>query len=520
MANPQQAETQEAKAMDGPKTVAEATGFKKTSTHVDVLAFLDKLRGLPQAARLHRMTLGKSVEGRELPLLVVAEPPLTSPQAVRESGKLRIFVNANIHAGEVEGKEAVQMLLREIAHGGHADFLRHAVLFFVPVFNADGNERFDKRNRASQNGPDGGVGIRPNADGYDLNRDFIKLDTPEARALVRAFGVWDPHVFMDLHTTNGSHHGYHLTYAPSLATNVDPALRDFNRKLFLPDIRRETSKRHAFRTYDYGNFAGRVERRWSTYDHRPRFGTNCFGLRNRIAVLSEAYSCISFEERIKVTRAFVIETIRSAVAHRAKIVELTAAADKRAEQGGLTFGYASRLEDAWQDDVLVGSVKRVRIEGAGIRVVANPDFETKRMPVQVAFVSDKSLDLPQAWAIQAPSERAIEALTIHGIAFERLSEPREVGAEVFEITKASTARREFQKHNERRFEGKWVAKRLRLGKGTLLVSARHRLARLAAQLLEPQSEDSLATWNYFDEDLFPDEKNRVPDFPVIRVTGA
>ena len=131
---------------------------------------------------------------------------------------MRILVNANIHAGEVEGKEATQMILREIAFGEHEELLRGADLMFVPVYNPDGNDRIDKKNRASQNGPDGGVGERANAQGLDLNRDFLKAESPECRALLRLFRMHDPHLFMDLHTTNGSHHGYQLTYSPSLST--------------------------------------------------------------------------------------------------------------------------------------------------------------------------------------------------------------------------------------------------------------------------------------------------------------
>jgi len=489
----------------GPRTVAEASGYSKTSRYADVVAFLDKLDELPHAKRLRRLTCGKTTEGRELALVIVSEPPLADDGAVMKSGKLRLLVNANIHAGEVEGKEAVLMLLRELANGKHGDLLEHAVLLFVPIFNADGNEKISTRNRRRQNGPVGGVGRRPNAQGFDLNRDFIKVDAPETKAMHGLWNRYDPHVFMDLHTTNGSVHGYHLTYSPSLAGNLDKDLRDFTRKTLLKDIRAATKKSHGYRVYDYGNF-DRQRTTWSTYDHRPRFATNCFGLRNRIAVLSEAYSYIPFEDRVNVTRAFMLETLRAAVLHRRDIRRLCVAADERVKQDGVRFRYDTGLEKPWEDEVLVGRASR-----------AVDDHEVRKMQVQVAFVAHKSIELPQAWAIQDPPKRVLEVLEAQGVRYETLAEPRRVVAEVFQPTDVRKSRRVFQKHFQVTFEGSYKKCEIELPAGTAWVPGKQRLGRLAAQDLEAVSEDSLATWNYLDGLLQKREDGSYPRYPVVRV---
>lgn len=503
-----------------PRTVAEASGFTKTSTHADVLRFLAKLDNLPHGDRLRRQTFGRSGEGRDLPLVVAGmELPADEGEQRRQilqSPKLRLLVNANIHAGEVEGKEAVQILLREIAYGRHTDLLEHATLLFVPDYNPDGNDRVDQRHRASQNGPTGGVGQRPNAAGYDLNRDFVKIDTSECRALLGVFRRYDPHLFMDLHTTNGSYHGYHLTYAPALATNVDPELRDFARKTLLPEIRTATEKNHGFRVYDYGNFPQRnPDNGWATYDHRPRFGTNYYGLRNRFAVLSEAYSYVAFRRRVACTRAFVLETLRAFVTHASKIKRLCQSADRRLESAAEStrFGYASRLEEPWEDEVLIGSVERERIAEGGWRLIAGDDFEARRIPVQTAFVATRQIRYPRAWAIPNGSDRTVFALLDHGVEVRSLAEPLEVKSQVFEVEEFRRRARPYQNHREVSFEGKWRERRETLPRGTLFVAANQRLARVAAQLLEPQSEDSLATWNYFDDEL-----EFLGEHPVVRVT--
>lgn len=520
------------RGMEKPQTVAESSGWVRTSLHADVDAFWTKLQNLPHARRLRRSVFGKSAEGRALWLVTAAKEELPEDvaearEAVRKGGKLRLLVNANIHAGEVEGKEAVQILMREIAHGAHADLLDRAVLLFVPIYNADGNERIDKKHRVSQNGPSGGVGSRHTSQDFDLNRDFVKVDTPECRAMHGLIRDWDPDLFMDLHTTNGSAHGYELTYAPSLAVNVDPALRAFTRKVFLPEVRAAMRRNHRFEVFDYGNFIRRDPAKgWATYDHRPRFGTNYFALRNRLAILSEAYSYETFPVRTAVTRAFVLEVLRAVVRHEDELREISKAADAQCRAGRqreapLAFGFASRLEDPVTDEVLVGELERKRIEGLGVRYISKPGGDPRKIPTQLAFVAEKKIDAPAAWVVAQPSKRLLDLLRVHGIEHRRLDEAIERDVEVFTITRARKRRRVFQKHYERSLEGSWRREKRSLPARSLWVPARQRLYRVAAQLLEAQSEDSLVTWNVFDQELESAmAEDARQEFPILRVPGA
>ena len=377
-------QTEETPLTDVPLTAAEQSGWRRTSTHGEVLEFLAALEALPGAQRLERSVFGESEEGREL---VVVAAGGVDPARPGEP-ELRVLVNANIHGGEVEGKEAVQQILREIALGEHEELLRGTRIYFVPVYNADGNDRIAPANRVSQNGPDGGVGVRANARGLDLNRDFVKAESAECRALLGLFRRHDPHLFVDLHTTNGSYHGYHLTYSPSLATNVDPDLDAFQRGELLPAIRAAMAERHGYRVFDYGNFTGGEERRWVTYDHRPRFGTNYYGVRGRLGLLSEAYSYLDLETRVAVTRAFVLESLAAAAAARGRILALCAAADRRLTGGGeVRFGTATALAPPAEGEILVGSVAELELpEGLGVRRVASPDYRAERMGVQLSLI--------------------------------------------------------------------------------------------------------------------------------------
>ncbi len=512
---------------------SEASGWQRTSTHAEVDAFLGTLAAFEHAERLDVSTFGSTNEGRELAQVVVARPMPSAHTAAAAGERLRVLVNGNIHGGEVEGKEAIQMLLREFAAGRHAELLDDLVIDFVPIYNADGNERLDAANRVTQNGPNGGVGERANAQGLDLNRDFIKAESPECRALLGVLRTFDPHVFMDLHTTNGSYHGYHLTYSPSLSTNVDPAIDRFARGTWIEEIRAAMLARHALRVFDYGNFTGdegdagaQGEREWITYDHRPRFGTNYYGLRNRFSLLSEAYSYCDFETRVLATRAFVLETLAACARHAQELRALCDDADRRARDGDFTFGTESTLADPIQREILVGAIDELELpDELGTRRIARPEFHTETMGVRSAFVSARRSAAPLEWIVPSDNTALVDAvadrLALHGVAFERLGAARSAVAASFVPTEVRVAPRPFQGHSMVTLVGAWGdARSVAVPAGSLVVPARQALGRLASQLLDPESEDSLATWNVLDAGIRASSADGPGAYPVLRVPGS
>jgi hypothetical protein len=500
-----------------PATRPEATQYTETSSVADVQRFVDEVVKLPHGDRLSVEVAGKSHEGRAQLLIKVALP---TPDANR----LRAVVIGNIHAGEVEGKEAVQVLLREFANGDHEDVLKAFELWFLPLYNIDGNEKTSKQNRPGQNGP-ATTGQRPNAQGFDLNRDFIKAEAPETQTLLGLFARIDPHLFVDLHTTNGSYHGYHLTFAPSLSPNCDPAIARLSRAI-LDDSTAEMQQKHKFAIFDYGNFethdwdgSGAPEsapgvRGWYTYDSRPRYGVNYFGLRNRIGILSEAYSYCDFATRIAATRAFVLTILHSMAVRAADVRQTCSAADQRlvAPEAPAWFGFDTAFGDPEQLPVLLGEVDTVPPSDGGTqRFVRKGDGKPETMPVLRSFRARQQRVLPLAWAIQAPTPEVLSLLQRHGIQFTRAESKDPVVAERFAVTQKKKPKRPYQGHQELVLVGAWQpAQETTLPAGTLLVSARQPLARLAAQLLEPESEDSLSTWNFF-------EARTEDSFPVLRI---
>jgi hypothetical protein len=306
--------------VDTLQTVAEKSGFRATARHADVVAVCKELaRRYPAAASYSE--LGLSAEGRPLPLLILADPPIRGPEEAGRSGKLIALAIGNIHGGEVCGKEALPMLAREILETPHHPLLKDMIICLAPIYNADGNERVSKQNRPGQNGPEEGMGQRANARGLDLNRDLIKLEAPETRGLVRFLNKWNPHLFIDTHTTNGSHHRYTITYEGPKNPAGDARVIAYARNEFFPGVTREFEQKTGMQAYYYGNL-NRDHTRWTTYPAEGRYATTYVGLRNRLSVLSEAYAYAPFKDRVLATDHFVRECLNFAAAHKAQLVRL------------------------------------------------------------------------------------------------------------------------------------------------------------------------------------------------------
>ena len=316
--------------VDTLKTVAERSEYRATARYDEVAAWCQAFaKSTPLA---HLTELGKSAEGRTIPLLIVADPPIQSPAQAARSGKLIVLAIGNIHAGEVCGKEALPMLLREICSGPHPTLLKDVILAVAPIYNTDGNERVSKTNRPGQVGPEDGMGQRANGRGLDLNRDFIKLEAPETQGLVRFLNQWNPHLFIDTHTTNGSYHRYTVTYEGPKNPAGDPEIIRFMRTTFFPELGTAFEKRSGQKAFYYGNF-NRDHTQWTTYPAEARYGTTYVGLRNRLSILSEAYAYAPYKTRVQATRDFVRECLEGAVKHKQEIVKLLDGAKQRAGRG-------------------------------------------------------------------------------------------------------------------------------------------------------------------------------------------
>lgn len=480
------------------QTVAEREG--RTSSHREVLAYLDTLQG--RGASLRVGVMGKSAEGREIPYVIAARPMVATPTEARRSGKPVLYVQANIHGGEVEGKEALQQLLRELTLGSLRPLLDSVILLAVPIYNTDGNDAFgpSTRTRPGQNGPDT-VGLRSNGQGFDLNRDYVKQDAPETRVSHEFIAAWDPDLFMDLHTSNGSYHGYALTWSPGLNPNATP-VNSWVQDTVLPAIRQRMRSRWSFETFPYGNFRNQnpdsLVQGWWTYESVPRFGTNLMGM-SRASILSEAYSNDPFDRRIASTYAFVVETIRYFAENGATLRDrMTRTVAHRPDSVIVrsTFGPG-------RPDTVVAEITRASGAGSGgfSRRQRTGEFRAVAMPVIDRFVGTRSERIPAAYVLAPQWSEVVALLRRQGVVVERLTEAWAGPTERFTVDSATVART-FEGHRMVRVDGSWGgASPDSLPVGSYLIPTDQRLGMIAAFVLEPASEDGYSAWNYFDRGI-------------------
>jgi hypothetical protein len=533
-------------------TRPEATNYVETSRYDDVIAFMKAMaKASPQ---IHLTTYGYTFEGRAMPLAVIGAKD-SSPEAVRATGKTRVFLQGNIHAGEVEGKEALLNLLRSIAKGERAEWFRHVVLLITPIYNADGNERVGVANRGAQHGPVGGMGTRANAQNLNLNRDAMKLETAEARSLVRLLDLYDPHVNVDLHTTNGSDHGYYLTYDHGGSPNTSAGITRLLREELFPTVTRAVKSKHDWDLFYYGGAGTRGgERGWyGDLDlYKPRYTHTYFGIRNRLGILSETYSYATFEDRIKAAYRFVEEIVNFAVKNGDAIRKATATADAESIVGSpqAVRGKLSRFKDPVA--IVLAETREERnpyVPDRPMRRRVNGSERVETMPHFGLIEATESSMAPRAYIIQAPApprapaspapaapsfaslrdpsarlmRAVIDRLEAHGVKYFKTTAPTTVKVERFRIESQRQEESDFEGHKLRTLTGAWQAVEETVRAGSLVIPMDQPLARLAFMLLDARSDDGLMAWNILDPVLAPPAAgpNETPPpapefYPVLR----
>lgn len=487
-------------AQSWPQTRAERSDYRETSHYADVMAFLHDLQraGAPVTVQ----TIGTSTNGKEIPLAIASFPPVSSAAAARRLGRPIVYIQANIHAGEVEGKEAALAILRRLCQAGPSGLLGKIALLVTPIYNIDGNEKFGPVavNRPEQDGPDL-VGVRANGQNLDLNRDAIKAESPETRSVLdHIYNVWDPDVMMDLHTTDGTRHGWELTYAPPMNPNTDPGVMHFTRDVLLPTIRRQLAEKFGMLTFDYGNVEKRGQTRaWYTYGQEGRYCTHYVGLRGRIAVLSEATTFIPFKDRVVGTDRFVTAILEYVAAHARLVLDLARQADARvvswgqnpdkAPALGVRFDFASRGEEM----VLL---ERPLPKGSPTPFGRPKALDKVKMPIYDRFKVTRTASFPAAYLIPPDEADTLALLARHGVVVERLVDRWSGPGERFAIEKRTEARGAFQGHRLVTLDGRFESTTLAAEAGWYVVRTAQPLGVLAFHLLEPESQDGAAAWGF------------------------
>ena len=384
-------------------TVAEKSNFTKTSSHAEMLEYIDALAKASPLVRV--VNMGETQEKRKLPVIIISDPPVSTPEEAKKTGKMVVFAFGNIHAGEVDGKEGLLILARDLATTKNHPLLKDLVILILPNFNADGGDKFGN-NRGGQNGPPL-TGTRANAQGFDLNRDYVKLESPECQAQVRFENEWDPAVIIDCHTTNGSAHRYTLTYdSPRHPSNG--LIRDFGRDVMLPDVSKRLEDATKYKSFYYGNF-GKANTTWTTTPAEPRYGFHYQGFRNRLGILSESYSYAPFRDRVMASHGFVKACFEFTAENKAKIAKLLADADKSSTDAAPGSPVALRHKSSsLGQKVTVLGLTGGKTEDKGGKPI--------EYPLEVIYKTEPTLTVPRPYAYLFPATlgKVVQNLQRHG----------------------------------------------------------------------------------------------------------
>ncbi len=559
------AQTKAAASAKFPQTRPERTDYVETSRYDEVVAYMRQMAAADP--RIHLTTYGYTYEGRPLPLAVIGAPGATAREVIA-TGKTRVYIQGNIHAGEVEGKEALLWLLRSIAKGERNAWFSNTVLMINPIYNADGNERVNVTNRGSQAGPVGGMGTRENALGLDLNRDGTKMETAEARSMARLLTEYQPHVALDLHTTDGSSNsGFNMTYETSLNPNNSKAEMSLLRDELLPEITKAVKAKHGSDWFYYGGVSGNgADRAWRSDAElaKPRYTSTYYGVRNILGLLTETYSYASFKTRITETYWFLEEALGFVSKHGTRIRSIVDAANKESIVGQqlavrqelikapdlreIVFAPTNSVRNPYVAD----RPYRLRPDGNTNRTTEMLPFFGTTQPTETSqaprvYVIPNASQEPAAPAAAAPAAGApgagrggrggggfggpagtptqrmiasvVDRLEAHGITYTVTDREMPFTGERFKIANNTMVDQTYQgQHKARTLTGAWEANTQTLPVGSVIISMEQPLARLAFILFDPRSDDGFMWWNILDPVL--GQSPAPQNYPVLRSMTA
>ncbi|MEO3715046.1 M14 family metallopeptidase [Roseateles flavus] len=485
-------------------TEAERSSYLRTGRYEEVGRLCQAFQQhFPRAVRCTRF--GSTPEGRPMWALVVSQKGVFSPAEARRRGLPVTLIQGGIHAGEIDGKDAGFLALRQVLEGQAAPgALKRQVLVFVPVFNVDGHERFGAWNRPNQRGPEA-MGWRTTAENYNLNRDYAKADAPEMQAMLRLVQAWDPLATIDLHVTDGAQFEHDVSIQVEPVHAGDEALRASGQRLrdgVIEALAAQGSLPQPF----YMSFEKMDDPASGFADGvpPPRFSTGYFWLRNRFGMLVETHSWKDYPTRVRITRNTVVATLALMARHGADWLAQARAADAR----------AMRLAGREQPLAFETSPKQRMIDFRGYAYTRTPSDisgalmtrydehrpEIWHVPLRDEIVPALSLPVPGAgYLVPAAHAEAVAArLRLHGLRFERLAAARPaLPVQVFRAEQARFGAQSVEGHQRLEVKGQWRPEPRDLPAGSLFVPAAQPGVRLLMALLEPQAPDSLLAWGFF-----------------------
>jgi len=483
----------------------ERSGGTRTPRYEETLAYCRKLE---RASRWIRVTsFGKSPRGRDLPLVILSRERAFDPASAARTGKAVILIQSGIHAGEIDGKDASLMLIRDIAVTKHlSHLLDGAILLFVPIFNVDGHERFGPYNRINQNGP-AEMGWRVNAQNLNLNRDYMKAETPEMKAMLGLFAAWLPDLYVDCHVTDGIDFQYDVTYGVESAPYLDPGVSTWIERSFLPSVLPMVEKSgHRIFMYVFPREDRDISKGINAGVSTPRFSTGFAALQNRPAVLIETHMLKPYRVRVDATYHFLLAMIEVVGRDPSQLRSIVRKADASVIAAGsswdparefpLAFGIGAKSEQR----LFLGlkQITEMSPLTGGRRVRYTKDTVTMSIPYFNEVTVTDSATIPLAYVIPPEWTSVIGKLRAHSVNMERLKRAATLDVESYAFVDVKFHERPFEGRHAVTFGLRPLRESRRFPAGSIIVRTSQRTGKVILNLLEPAGPDSFVSWGFFD----------------------
>ncbi len=481
-------------------TPYEKSGYTKTPRYEETMAYCRRLAGASPWIKM--VSFGKSPEGRDLSMVIASKEGFSDPSRARRSGKAILLVQNGIHAGEIDGKDACLMLLRDIAISRtKAQLLDKVVLLVIPIFNVDGHERFGPYNRINQNGPEE-MGWRVTAQNLNLNRDYMKADAPEMQAWLKMYNDWLPDFFIDCHVTDGADFQYTVTYSIETGINVAPPVRQWLWSDYLPALNQVRTDGIPLAPYVVFRDDNDPAKGLQGGTSPPRFSTVYVSLHNRPGLLIETHMLKAYKKRVDGTYAVIEKTMQVLNRQYKELRDYISEADSQTAAMSANAEYALQFETRDKPNRMFHFLgyeqknEKSEISGAVRRVYSKTPIEMD-LPVYDSIVERKSVTVPAAYIIPQQWSEVTKRLRMHGIHMERLTAGTKLGVTLYRLTEPKWQQRPFEGHLSVTYKVDTLHDSVTYPAGTIIARLRQPAAKVAMQLLEPEAPDAFVAWGFF-----------------------
>ncbi|MCX8010195.1 MAG: M14 family metallopeptidase [Ignavibacteria bacterium] len=480
----------------------EKSNFQESPRYDETMKYFKQFEKHSPYAKM--FSFGKSGEERSLNVLVVSKDRAFTPREVQKTNKVIVMIQNGIHAGEIDGKDASMLLLRDILVTKEKfHLLDNVILLVIPILNVDGHERISPFNRINQNGPRE-MGWRVNATNLNLNRDYMKADSPEIRAWLKLFNPWLPDVFIDCHVTNGMDYQYTVTYMVQKNQNVHEAIADYCNTSLIPYFESEVQKA-GYLIAPYIYFRNNEPKSGIVEGvNTPRLSDGYTAIQNRISVLIETHSLKPFKERVFATKTMLEAIISKVNRDSKKVKKIIKEADEKSIKEIAIDGKAVPIRFRPSEEsvpyLFKGyKAKKEKSEISGTDKIIYTDEKIEdTIPLFKKMIVIDSVQAPFAYLIPKQWKDVVEILKLHGVKLQRIKKNMKLVVERYKFDEDAVWRnRPFEGRVPLNFKYETFQDTVEIKAGTYIVYTNQRAVRVILHLLEPKAQDSFVNYGFF-----------------------